>query len=387
MDRVLFGKKIVPHHLLNYAEQLYDILVGEIERGRWKVNERLPGVINLAKELRFGTKTVQTAYDRLKAEGYVRTLGYRGTYLQSLHPLASEALGRIGVLVPADQAADPLLLWYQHVLLAGARRRRLVLEIVVVPEGRMPSTPDDLEQLLGGRFRGLVSLAPFPGRWDTEGLSRIVPVVFLCPPYEHCAPRVSADVSEAARELTSLAIRSGHRRVLLSADSIEPDPRLTALHIEGYLEAMEDHGLPVDHRIIEDSRRVSNQDAESVTAHLRRLADGEDTAVLAGSLGRAMALVRLASSAGLSIPGDFGVASIGSAPVDGDGGRLITGMLPDFDFMVDTCLDIIARQCTAGRSDVSAVSVRMHLVPGHTLRGVEARASSRSAVLPLAASG
>jgi GntR family transcriptional regulator/MocR family aminotransferase len=98
--RVLFGKKIVPHHMLNYAEQVYDILVGEIELGRWKVNERLPGVINLAKELNFGTKTVQTAYDRLKSEGYVRTLGYRGTFLKSTHPRSrKKAPEKIGVLV------------------------------------------------------------------------------------------------------------------------------------------------------------------------------------------------------------------------------------------------------------------------------------------------
>ena len=67
--RTLFGKKLLPHHMLNFSEQLYDILVREIELGRWQLNERLPGVIQLARELDFGTKTIQTAYDRLKREG------------------------------------------------------------------------------------------------------------------------------------------------------------------------------------------------------------------------------------------------------------------------------------------------------------------------------
>ena len=121
--RTLYGREIIPHHMLSYVEQVYDILVGEIERGRWKVDDRLPGVNFLAKELDFGTKTIQSAYDRLKQDGYVRSLGYRGTYLKAQHPLASIEAGKIGMLVAEDQREDPLILWYEHVILQQARRK------------------------------------------------------------------------------------------------------------------------------------------------------------------------------------------------------------------------------------------------------------------------
>ena len=379
-SRSLFGKKIVPHHMLNYAEQVYDILVGEIELGRWKVNERLPGVIHLAKELKFGTKTIQTAYDRLKQEGYVRSLGYRGTYLKSTHPQAKKASGKIGVLVSADQTDDPLILWYEHVIMLGGRRKNLVTEVKVLP----PST--DIRQtnrrgvLFEDSIEGIVSLAPFRLDHRYGDADGDLPVVFLCPPFENCAPKVCADVRDAYYDLTARVIRAGHTRILFSEDSVEPDPRQTAMHREGYLEAMRDHGLKVDTSLIATSRAVVNSKLSTVSDHLRDILAKEKknrpTAVVSGSLGRSMALVRVAPLHRIEIPRDLSVASIGSAHIEGSAGRQITGMLPDFDHMVDTCLAMLDRQRQVGRSDFTGVHVRMHFVPGDTLRNLNGRGAS-----------
>jgi DNA-binding LacI/PurR family transcriptional regulator/DNA-binding transcriptional regulator YhcF (GntR family) len=369
-QRVLFGKNIVPHHMLNYAEQVYDILVGEIELGRWKVNERLPGVINLAKELNFGTKTIQTAYDRLKSEGYVRTLGYRGTFLKSIHPRSKKKTSeKIGVLVSADQTGDPLILWYEHVILLGARRQGLVTEVKVLPPGIQVPTVNHRNTLFGADCSGIISLTPFrPARRYGEQ-SDDLPLVFLVPPYESCAPKVSADVREAYYELTCRVIRAGHRHIVFSEDSIEPDPRQTEMHLQGFLAAMKEHGLTADERLMQEARKVDNSDLATVSAYLRRLeehpAKTRPTAVVAGSLGRAMALLRVAPLQKVRIPGDISVVSIGT---DETGGCKITGMLPDFDHMVDTCLGMLERQRKHGRSDYTGVDIRMHFVPGQTLR-------------------
>ena len=369
-QRVLFGKKIVPHHMLNYAEQVYDILVGEIELGRWKVNERLPGVINLAKELNFGTKTIQTAYDRLKSEGYVRTLGYRGTFLKSTHPRSKKKTSeKIGVLVSPEQTGDPLILWYEHVILLGARRQGLVTEVKVLPPDAEVPSANRRDSVFGADCAGIISLTPFrPARRYGEHPGDL-PLVFLVPPYEPCAPKVSADVREAYYELTCRVIRAGHRNIVFSEDSIEPDPRQTDMHREGFLTAMNEHGLAVDETLIQDARRVVNSDLATVSAHLRRLAAGgarsRPTAVVAGSLGRAMALVRVGPLEKVDIPEDLSVVSIGT---DDTSGCKITGMLPDFDHMVDTCLGMLERQRKHGRSDYTGVDIRMHFVPGQTLR-------------------
>jgi DNA-binding LacI/PurR family transcriptional regulator len=358
--------------MLNYAEQVYDILVGEIELGRWKVNERLPGVINLAKELNFGTKTIQTAYDRLKSEGYVRTLGYRGTFLKSTHPQSKKKTPqKIGVLVSHEQTADPLILWYEHVILLGARRQGLVTEVKVLPSGSEVPSASQCDTIFGADCAGIISLTPFrPARRYGEQADDL-PLVFLVPPYESCAPKVSADVREAYYELTSRVIRAGHRRIVFSEDSVEPDPRQTEMHREGFLAAMDEQGLAVDEKLMQDARGVVNSDLASVSAHLKRLTargtKGRPTAVVAGSLGRAMALVRVGLLEKVDIPGDLSVVSIGT---DDAGGCKITGMLPDFDHMVDTCLAMLERQRKHGRSDYTGVDIRMHFVPGQTLRDI-----------------
>ena len=390
-NRVLFGKKIVPHHMLNYAEQIYDILVGEIELGRWKTDERLPGVIHLARELGFGTKTVQTAYDRLKHDGYIQTLGYRGTYLKSQHPLQTAASGgKIGVLVSEEQTGQPLILWYEHVILQFARRRNLITEVRTLPEHLAASDINRCGVVFGDDVIGIISLTPFrmPVRFGDAG--KTLPVAFLCPPYETCAPKVCADVREAYYDLTSRLIRGGHRNIIFSEDRVEPDPRQTIMHREGYLEAMNDHGLPVDEVLLSASRRVDNARLPTVSEHLKAIMkknrSARPTAVVAGSLGRSTVLSRLAPLHRISIPGDLSIVSIGSARINGDSGPQLTGMLPDFDLMVEHCLSMLQQQRTSGKCDHTAIHVRMHFVPGDTMRaliavpgeeGVEERRTER----------
>lgn len=369
-ERELFGKKIVPHHMLNYAEQIYDILVGEIELGRWKLDGRLPGVMNLAKELGFGTKTVQTAYDRLKQEGYVKSLGYRGTYLKSLHPQSPVIAGKIGVLVSPEQTEDPLVLWYEHVILQVARAKKMVVEVRALsgPSGEVSRQGG----LFGADIGGIISLTPFPMPVRFGDESSLIPLVFLCPPYERCGPKVCADVRDAYFDLTSRLVRLGHTRIIFSEDSVEPDPRQTDMHREGYLEAMRENDLAVDLDAVEASRKVENSKPAGVVAHLKSLLAARKserpTAIVAGSLGRAMALTRIAPLHKIEIPRDISVVAIGSAPTGNEAGHQITGMLPDFDHMVGLCIDLLDQQKTKGRSDFTKVHVRMHFVPGHTLR-------------------
>ena len=381
--RALFGKKIVPHHMLNYAEQIYDILVAEIELGRWKVNDRLPGVIFLAKELKFGTKTVQTAYDRLKQEGYVNTLGYRGTYLKSQHPQAPAINGKIGVLVSAEQTGQPLILWYEHVILLWARRKNLLTEVKVLPAGLDVTKANQKGAIFEDDVIGIISLTPFQMPVRFGDITGTLPIVFLCPPFDRCAPKVCADVRDAYYDLTSRLIRYGHKRIVFSEDSVEPDPRQTKMHREGYLEAMKEHGLAVDMDLLRDSREVRNTTLSSVANHLKAIAGTKSrqrpTAVVAGSLGRGMALTRVAPLHKIGIPRDLSIVTIGSDRLEGQSGHQITGMLPDFDHMVEMCLTMLAQQTTAGKSDFTEIHVRMHFIPGDTIRFLDGSAESETA--------
>ena len=369
--RTLFGKKLLPHHMLNFSEQLYDILVAEIELGRWQINDRLPGVIQLAKELDFGTKTIQKAYDRLKKDGYIKALGYRGTFLKSRHPQAAAAAGKVGVLISPDQTEDPLTLWYQHVILQTAKKHNLVSETKVLPVHFSAPQINQRGRLFGEDVMGVISLTPWhmPVRFgETEGT---IPVVFLLSPFETGIPKISADIQEAYYELTSRVIRYGHRTVIFSEDSIEPDPRQTEMHRAGFVQAMRENSMETDESLLRASRAVNNRHLPSVAAHLKEILDKTrnlgPVAVVSGSLGRAMALTRLALAEGIRVPEDLGIVSIGSAPMEGDPNRQITGMLPDFDAMTSMCMQLLQQQRDKGRSDITEVRFRMHFVRGNTL--------------------
>ncbi len=358
--------------MLNFSEQLYDILVGEIELGRWQINDRLPGVIQLAKELDFGTKTIQTTYERLKRAGYVKALGYRGTYLKSRHPQALVAAGKIGILVSHTQAEDPLSLWYQHVILQYAQKKNLIVETKILPANFPWTDISRRGRLFADDTMGIISLTPYRMPISFGEMDDLIPIVFLVPPFEACVPKVSADVREAYYDLTAQAIRYGHRRILFSEDSIEPDPRQTELHRRGHTEAMRDYNLPIQEEFIEASRMVNNKDLPSVLKHLETIKAGLDknhpTAVIAGSLGRAMALTKAAPLKDIHVPDDLGIITIGSALMERETGGQITGMLPDFNNMIETCLTLLDQQKTKEHSDFTQLYVRMHFVPGDSLK-------------------
>ena len=116
---------------------------------------------------------------------------------------------------------------------------------------------------------------------------------------------------------------------------------------------------------------MNNQHLASVSSHLQEILKKTKNlgpvAVVSGSLGRAMALTRAAMAEGLRVPEDLGIVSIGSAPVEGDPNRQTTGMLPDFDAMIEMCMQLLQQQRHKGRSDFTEVRFRMHFVRGSTL--------------------
>lgn len=62
-------------------EQITDQIKTLIRDGKLKVNDVLPSVRALSKELKISALTVKKAYDFLEEEGYVVTVHGKGTYV------------------------------------------------------------------------------------------------------------------------------------------------------------------------------------------------------------------------------------------------------------------------------------------------------------------
>lgn len=67
-------------------EQIMNQIKKMISHGDLKVNDPLPSVRALAKELKISALTVKKAYDNLEAEGFTTTIHGKGTYVSTINP-------------------------------------------------------------------------------------------------------------------------------------------------------------------------------------------------------------------------------------------------------------------------------------------------------------
>ncbi|MDF7824131.1 GntR family transcriptional regulator [Pontiellaceae bacterium B12227] len=374
----LFGHQIVVHHQLTFEQQIRDVFVEEIHNGRWKVGDRLPGMLALAKESGFGTKTMYNAFEKMREDGYVEMRGNRGTFLKSSSP-NRRTTGKIGLLLHEDQRSVQLILWYQHIILEAAGKRNMITEVRVLPSDVEPVKALQPGVLFSGEVTGVISLTAFEKMLPLVDEASVLPHVFLCPPYESCVPRVSADVEYAYFELTHRMIDAGHKCPAFSYESREMDRRQAELHLNGYRRAMAQRGLEVDEALLELSRDIDNEDLVSVNGYLKKIMAMSEherpTALVCGSLGRTTILTNMAPLCGVDIPGKLSVGSIGTAAVPGRDNGLMTGMLPDFDKMMDTCFDVLAEYAKERTVSRTAVLMQFKFIPGITMKEMDGRYS------------
>ena len=66
--------------------QIVHAMIHEIQRGRLPPGTFLPGTRELADALAVNRKTIVTAYEELVAQGWLQSLGRRGTIVSSSLP-------------------------------------------------------------------------------------------------------------------------------------------------------------------------------------------------------------------------------------------------------------------------------------------------------------
>lgn len=65
-------------------EQIIDQIKTRIRDGSLKVNDSLPSVRALAKDLRVSALTVKKAYDILEEDGFIKTVHGKGSYIMAV---------------------------------------------------------------------------------------------------------------------------------------------------------------------------------------------------------------------------------------------------------------------------------------------------------------
>lgn len=73
-----------PDNHVPLYEQLYDFIKSEIKNGNLRAGEKLPSKRKLSAHLNISQNTIETAYDQLKAEGYISSVPKSGYYISKI---------------------------------------------------------------------------------------------------------------------------------------------------------------------------------------------------------------------------------------------------------------------------------------------------------------
>lgn len=164
-----------------------------------------------------------------------------------------------------------------------------------------------IENLMNSRVEGMIiSLS-----METEDHSHFedlhrkgIPLVFfdrVCMPDK--VPVVTVNNREAARRITEHFIQTGRKRIAHIAGP--PFLNITAERLEGYLAAMEDHGIPLNRDLLLNSK-LDPDSATEATRILLSLENPPD-AICAINDTVAFAAMTEIKRQGYSIPGDIGI--------------------------------------------------------------------------------
>ena len=165
------------------------------------------------------------------------------------------------------------------------------------------------------KLQGLLFLG---GRFDyTPSELSVIGIPFVCCSYTNCFgdlnekdySSVSIDDFATAYRATEELIRRGHRRIAAVIPSRD-DRSISELRYHGFLKALEDHGIPADENLIEETGGCFEmpETYEGVCRLLKRTEDF--TAMFLLSDTAAMAAMKALEDHGRRIPEDVSVIAI-----------------------------------------------------------------------------
>lgn len=164
------------------------------------------------------------------------------------------------------------------------------------------------------KLRGLLFLG---GRFDyTPAELALVGVPYVCCSYtnqfgtlkKEDYASVSIDDHATAYAAVSELIRRGHTRIAALIPSCS-DHSISQLRFHGYLQALEDHGIPFDEALLSEAGGFNMEQAYQGTAALLN-SGAEFTALFTVSDAMAIAAIKALSDRGRSVPEDCSVIGI-----------------------------------------------------------------------------
>lgn len=222
------------------------------------------------------------------------------------------------------------------------------------------------------KLRGIIFLG---GRFDyTPAELSLVGVPYVCCTYTNCFGSlreedycsVSIDDRVTAFRAVETLIEMGHRRIAALVPS-RSDRSISEIRCEGYLEALEKHGLEFDPALLRETGGCFEME-ETYRSMAELLDSGlEFTAVFTLSDTCAMAAMKAISDRGLSVPEDISVIGIDGVSVSEYVTPTLTTMVQPAEEMGRESVRLLA-EVLEGRGRCRHVLLGARIRPGASVR-------------------
>ncbi len=290
----------------------------------------------------------------------VETLSYRPK--QSARSLAGGRSFLIGLLY-----YDPSALFVAQVQQGATLRcretgRHLVVESL---HGEAPDLKQQVERMVQAlRPDGMILTPPLCD--NAQVLQALhdsgTPCVLISPERDRAGmPSVRIDELRAAEEITRLLIGLGHQRIAFVTGP--PDQAASAPRLQGYLNAMQAHGLAVAPELIQPG--LFNFESGLAAAQILLGQQPRPSAVFASSDDMALGVLVAAQRLGLSVPGELSVAGFDDIPAARLVWPALTTVRQPMAEMARVAVDLLL--APAVEADKSAPHLALHRILPHEL--------------------
>jgi LacI family transcriptional regulator len=174
-------------------------------------------------------------------------------------------------------------------------------------------------------------------------------------------PSVRMDDIKAAEEMTTLLIRLGHERIAFIKGP--SDQAASGLRYQGYVRAMQTHGLAVDPALVCNGDFVFQSGVDAAQLLMGRRI--RPTAVFAGNDDMALGVLAAAQRLGLAVPSELAIAGFDDSPAARLVWPALTTVRQPKNEMARVAVEMLI---AANRSDAPEVSEdKLHRVLPHEL--------------------
>ncbi len=354
---------------LRPAERVREYILTHYDRPGAKDGARLPSVRRLATELNVSTATVQGIFQKLAAEGRIRSQVGNGSFFVTGKP--DNAVLKIGVNIPVPEGGPPSFWTYQIYggLLHGAFQAGRMVALKPLPPGALEKQEEaDLFLRDSRQMDGFVLFhTTFHRRLRRLCEESSRPYVYLNPPSEsETANFVSPDYYQGSRRLGEIFSTTGRRRVaLLMWPSCEASVSVRlrcAGMAAGLAGALADGGGLSIHTADDNGEEAGHRLMADV---LRKLKKAPDAVYCAGDL-LAHGAVRALEAAGLSIPGDVAVVGGNGLARDHNPRHRLTGMRQPHEQAGEELLNLLTARIENGGASLPGRFLPVGFHPGST---------------------